>query len=105
MTLTNDRHSAAGTYHQLGRVAEEQRRFAEAEDAYKKALEIYVEFDDTHLNVSSCAALPGCGEKRVQRAFRAQLQRSSADWRGRGRKGQDFLIASLGEERAASLPS
>jgi hypothetical protein len=29
-------------------VAEDQRRFEEAEDAYKKALKIYVAFDDRH---------------------------------------------------------
>ena len=34
--------------HQLGMVAQQQRRFAEAEAAYKQALEIYVEFNDRH---------------------------------------------------------
>ena len=37
-----------GTYHQLGRVAEEQRRFAEAADLYLKALTLFAEFEDGH---------------------------------------------------------
>jgi len=36
----------ASIRHQLGRVAQEQRRFTEAEDAYKMALKIFVELDD-----------------------------------------------------------
>jgi tetratricopeptide (TPR) repeat protein len=38
----------AGILHQLGAVAQQQRRFAEAEDAYKKALEIKLEINDRH---------------------------------------------------------
>jgi hypothetical protein len=34
-------------------VAEERRCFAEAEEAYKKALEIYVAFDDRHSAAST----------------------------------------------------
>jgi hypothetical protein len=34
------------TFRELGIVAQAQRRFTEAEDAYKKALGIFVEFDD-----------------------------------------------------------
>ena len=34
------------TYHQLGRVAEEQRQWAQAEQYYKQALEIYIAFND-----------------------------------------------------------
>jgi tetratricopeptide (TPR) repeat protein len=49
----DDRHSAASTYHQLGMVAQEQRRFAEAEDAYRKALEIKVAFNDRHSAAST----------------------------------------------------
>ena len=43
-----DRHSAAGTYHQLGIVAQDQRRFDEAETNYRQALDIYLEFGDRH---------------------------------------------------------
>jgi tetratricopeptide (TPR) repeat protein len=38
----------AGLLHQLGRVAEEQRRFAEAEEFYQKALALFVEFNDRY---------------------------------------------------------
>lgn len=41
-----DRRTSAITYHQLGRVAQEQRQFAEAEVAYKKALRIFHALDD-----------------------------------------------------------
>ena len=44
----DDRHSAASTYHQLGMVAQEQRRFEQAEDYYRQALDIFLEFDDRH---------------------------------------------------------
>jgi len=43
-----DRRSAASAYHQLGRVAQEERHVEEAEAHYKKALEIKFEFDDRH---------------------------------------------------------
>ena len=38
----------AGTYHQLGRVAEEQRQWAAAEGYYRQALALYVEFNDRY---------------------------------------------------------
>ena len=41
-----DRHSAARAYHQLGAVAQEQRRLEEAEAAYRQALDIYQEESD-----------------------------------------------------------
>jgi tetratricopeptide (TPR) repeat protein len=43
----------AGFYHQLGRVAQEQRQWAEATQFYQKALGIYVEFNDHHQAVVS----------------------------------------------------
>ena len=43
-----DRHSAAGTYNNLGDVAQEQRRFEEAEANYRKALDLKLEFGDRH---------------------------------------------------------
>ena len=39
---------SASIYHQLGMVAQEQRQWAQAEEHYRKALEIYVEFDDRY---------------------------------------------------------
>ncbi len=38
----------AATYHNLGRVAEEQRRWSEAEEFYKKSLALSVELDYRH---------------------------------------------------------
>jgi tetratricopeptide (TPR) repeat protein len=43
----------AGILHQLGVVTQQQRRFAEAEAAYKQALEIYIAFDDRHSAAST----------------------------------------------------
>ena len=44
---------SAGIYHQLGRVAQEQRQWPEAEAYYKKALEIYIEFKDRYSQAST----------------------------------------------------
>ncbi|WP_280433687.1 tetratricopeptide repeat protein, partial [Nocardia brasiliensis] len=39
-----NRDSAASTYHQLGTVAQDQRRYEQAEDYYQQALELELEF-------------------------------------------------------------
>ena len=44
----NDRYSQASTYHQMGRVAQEQRRWEEAESHYRQALALFVEFNDRY---------------------------------------------------------
>ena len=41
---SGDRYEQASTYHQLGTVALEQRQWAQAEEHYRKALEIKIEF-------------------------------------------------------------
>jgi tetratricopeptide (TPR) repeat protein len=41
------RHSAS-IYHQLGRVAQEQRRWEQAEQYYQKVLAIFIEFNDRY---------------------------------------------------------
>jgi tetratricopeptide (TPR) repeat protein len=38
----------AGIYHSLGRVAQGQRKWPQAEEYYQKALEIFIEFNDRH---------------------------------------------------------
>ena len=43
-----DRYSQAHIYHQLGIVAQEQRQWAQAEDYYRQALELFVEFNDRY---------------------------------------------------------
>ena len=44
----NDRYSQAGTYHQLGSVAQEQRQWAQARDYLMQDLTISAEFNDEH---------------------------------------------------------
>ena len=39
---------SAGIYHQLGMVAQEQRQWAQAEQHYREALTIYIEFNDRY---------------------------------------------------------
>ena len=43
----------AGIYHQLGRVAQEQRKWEQAEKYYKQALEIKIEFNDRYSQAST----------------------------------------------------
>ena len=43
----------ATIYHQLGRVAEEQRQWAQAEQHYQQALAIYIEFNDRYSQAST----------------------------------------------------
>jgi tetratricopeptide (TPR) repeat protein len=52
-----DRRATGPAYHQLGAVAEKQRRFAEAEANYRKALAIFLEFGDQHRASITSAAL------------------------------------------------
>ncbi|MEI6847341.1 MAG: hypothetical protein WCK32_04770, partial [Chlorobiaceae bacterium] len=44
----NDRYEQAGTLHQLGRVAEEQREWSEAISYGLEAAEIFTEYHDQH---------------------------------------------------------
>ena len=44
---------SASIYHQLGMVAEEQRQWPEAEQNYREALRIYVEFNDRYSQASA----------------------------------------------------
>ncbi|HEY0753484.1 MAG TPA: tetratricopeptide repeat protein [Ktedonobacteraceae bacterium] len=39
----NDRYEQAGTYHQLGRVAQEQRQWEQAENHFLETLRIFIE--------------------------------------------------------------
>jgi len=45
-TDLGDRHSAAGTYHHLGLVAQEQQKLEQAERYYRQAADTYREFKD-----------------------------------------------------------
>ncbi len=44
----NDRYKQAGTYHQLGMVAQEQRQWQQAEQYYQQALQIFIESNDRY---------------------------------------------------------
>ena len=49
LQATGDRESLGVVYHQLGAVAQEQRRFGEAEASYRQALNITLESGDRHI--------------------------------------------------------
>jgi tetratricopeptide (TPR) repeat protein len=44
----NEQLGAARTYRQLGRVAQEQRRFEDAEQAYRRAVDLFLELNDRY---------------------------------------------------------
>ena len=48
LEATGNRLSLGTVYHQLGYLAQEQRRFAEAEASYRQALDIFLESGDGH---------------------------------------------------------
>src|SRR5205807_6642711 len=50
-------HYAGGTYHQLGRIAEEQRDFGAAEEWYRKSLAIKEKLGDEHFAASTYGEL------------------------------------------------
>ena len=56
----------APVYHQFGRVAEEQRQWAESESYFKQALQIYVEFNDRHSQASTYFQLGRVAEEQRQ---------------------------------------
>ena len=67
---TNDadtiRKNSATFYHQLGRVAEEQRHFEQAEQYYQKALQIKIEFNDRYSQASTYHQLGIIAQKQMQ---------------------------------------
>ena len=83
------RYSQASTYHQLGRVAEEQRRWAEAEAHYKQALAIKVEFNDRYSQASTYHQLGVVAQEQrrwaeAEQYYRNDLEISKEfeDWHG-----------------------
>jgi tetratricopeptide (TPR) repeat protein len=69
----------AGILHNLGIVAQEQRRFAEAEDAYKKALEIKLAFNERHNAANTYHQLGIMAQK--QRRFAEAEDAYNKAWR------------------------
>jgi tetratricopeptide (TPR) repeat protein len=58
--------SLAGIYHQLGRVAEEQRQWVTAESHYRQALALYIEFNDRHSQAGTYHQLGIVAQKHRQ---------------------------------------
>ena len=56
----------AGTYHNLGRVAQEQRQFAQAEQYYQQALQIFIEYNDRYEQASTCHQLGRVAQEQRQ---------------------------------------
>ena len=53
----NDRYTQAGTYHQLGTVAQEQRQWQQAEQYYQQALQIFIEYNDRYAQANTYGRL------------------------------------------------
>jgi len=49
----NIRQYSASIYHQLGMIAQEQRKWREAERYYQQALQIYIEYQDSYAQAST----------------------------------------------------
>ena len=62
----NDRYEQATIYHQLGIVAQEQRQWAQAEQDYHKALEIYIDFKDRYFQAATYRQLGRVAEEQRQ---------------------------------------
>ncbi|MBK7180860.1 MAG: tetratricopeptide repeat protein [Chloroflexi bacterium] len=60
----NRRPEVATTYHQLGRVAEEQREWATAVSHYNQALAIYIDFNDRYSQASTYHQLGRVAEEQ-----------------------------------------
>ncbi len=56
----------AGMYHQLGMVAEEQRQWAQAEQYYQQALQIFIEYQDRYRQASTYHQLGRVAEAQRQ---------------------------------------
>ena len=59
-------YNQAETYHQLGRTAEEQRQWEQAEQYYQQALQIKVDFNDTYAQGSTYHQLGIVAKERRQ---------------------------------------
>ena len=53
----NDPYSQAGTYHQSGIVAQEQRQWQQAEQYYQQALQLFIEYNDPYSQASTYGQL------------------------------------------------
>jgi uncharacterized protein HemY len=60
----NDRHSQAKIYHNLGRLAQAQRQWEQANTRYQQALAIYIEFDDRHSQAGTYGQLGNLAQEQ-----------------------------------------
>ncbi len=58
------KQNSASIYHQLGRVAQEQREWQKAEGYYQQALEIYIEFNDRYSQAKTFHQLGGVAQEQ-----------------------------------------
>jgi tetratricopeptide (TPR) repeat protein len=70
---------SGGIHHQLGIVAQEQRRWAQAEQHYREALEIKFEFNDRHSQASTYHQLGMVAEEQRQWAQAEQHYRKALE--------------------------
>ena len=96
----SDRYEAAISYHQLGMLAQEQRRIAEAEASYRKALDIYLEFGDRHGAAEAPTISSACaraGAAAVLRKLRPATARpSTSTWSSVTEHGAASTYQQLG---------
>ena len=95
----NDRHSQARTYHNLGRVAEEQRQWAQAREYFLQALEVYVSYQDTYngsIVLSSLARLwQSSGDASLPAAIASIVGTTPAE-------AEELLHSNLEDEQGQS---
>ena len=96
--VSTKRHLSGGIYHQLGRVAQEQRQWAQAEQRYRKALEIKIEFKDRYRQASTYAQLGMVALEQRQWAQAEQHYRKALDIfvESKDRYSQAFAYGQLG---------
>src|SRR5438876_4055953 len=66
MTEYNDRYEQADTDHELGRGAQEQRQWQQAEQYYQQALQIYIEYNDRYKQAGTYHQLGVVAEEQRQ---------------------------------------
>jgi tetratricopeptide (TPR) repeat protein len=100
-----DRHGVAVTYHRLGVVAQEQRRFEEAEANYRRALEIYRDSNDLRSS-SIVASTLGSMIADLDRHTEAVeiLLFAAVSWRQLTKTWPDEGLRIIKREREGHLP-
>src|SRR5258708_33794682 len=71
------RKRRAAIYHELGRVAGEQRQWTQAEQYYQQALQIYVEYNDRYAQAKTCRNLGWVAQEQQDWAEAERCYRDS----------------------------